>query len=355
MAENVNGTLVHSTGHYGDPVAVCMADVQAQNVDWLWYPYLAYGQLALLEGDPDVGKSMLTLQIATCLSRGWALPDQHGELYAIPPVPRSTIFVASEDALSFTVCPRLIKMDADRNYIHVLQGLRGHDDGMLPFTLKDLTPLESMIKALHPALVVIDPIQAYIPASANLNQANHVRWYMAKIIAMAEQYHCAVLCVRHATKSSGTGVAKAVHRGAGSVDIAAAARFILFVEQHPIDAFKHIGLMAHTKANISPKGRTQLFRREHGQFGWCGVSRVQPELVAGNKRGPDPVKLLEAALWLEGFLWEGARDAGKLLEVAYEQGHTKGIIYAAKKALGIVSTRHQDDEGFVTIWELSPL
>jgi hypothetical protein len=350
--------FVHSTGHYGEPVSVCMADVMPQVVDWLWYPYLAYGQLALLEGDPDVGKSMLTLQIATCLSRGWSLPDQQGELSGVQAIPRTTIFVSSEDALTYTVRPRLESMGANAAYVHVLQGAQGHSGELIPFTLKDLSPLIGMIQHLQPALVVIDPIQAYFPGSANMNQANHVRWFMSQLITMAEHYHCAVLCVRHASKGSSTGGGKAVHRGAGSVDIAAAARLIVFVEQHPVEAFKHVGIMAHTKANIGPKGHSQLFMRAHGQFGWCGASRVQGELVAGDKRGPDPVALLEAVMWLEGYMGTSQDQcaASQVFEAAAEEGHTRGIIYKAKKALGIISESvHVEGTVHTAAWRLPPL
>ncbi len=36
-----------------------MAEVEEENIDWLWYPYLARGELTILEGDPGLGKSYL--------------------------------------------------------------------------------------------------------------------------------------------------------------------------------------------------------------------------------------------------------------------------------------------------------
>ena len=51
------------------------SDVRPAAVEWLWPGYLARGKLAVLDGDPDVGKSMLTIDLAARLSRGGPLPD----------------------------------------------------------------------------------------------------------------------------------------------------------------------------------------------------------------------------------------------------------------------------------------
>ena len=47
-----------------------MSDVQSQTVDWLWYPFIPYGKLTIIQGDPGDGKTTLILNIAARLSKG---------------------------------------------------------------------------------------------------------------------------------------------------------------------------------------------------------------------------------------------------------------------------------------------
>ena len=47
-----------------------MSEVESQEVKWLWYPYIPFGKVTLLQGDPGNGKSKLMLSIAALLSNG---------------------------------------------------------------------------------------------------------------------------------------------------------------------------------------------------------------------------------------------------------------------------------------------
>jgi hypothetical protein len=56
------------------PNLVCLADVQEQLTRWLWAPYIPLGKLTILEGDPDSGKSYMSLEIAAHVTTGRSLP-----------------------------------------------------------------------------------------------------------------------------------------------------------------------------------------------------------------------------------------------------------------------------------------
>ena len=47
-----------------------MADVEATEVKWLWYPYIPYGKITIIQGDPGEGKTTLILNLAAMLSKG---------------------------------------------------------------------------------------------------------------------------------------------------------------------------------------------------------------------------------------------------------------------------------------------
>ena len=49
--------------------------IKQKKVDWLWYPYIPYGKITVMQGDPGEGKSTFMLNIAALISKGEAMPD----------------------------------------------------------------------------------------------------------------------------------------------------------------------------------------------------------------------------------------------------------------------------------------
>jgi hypothetical protein len=344
-----NGTQPHNASIAARrPEVVTMDDVQATPITWLWWPYLALGKLSMLDGDPGIGKSLLMTQLAASLSRGYSLPDQQGKLTLPTDGPQTTLLLSTEDGLADTLKPRLVAAGADCLKVHVFTGWRDQQDAWHAFTLQDLPVLEDAIQDYQPRLVVIDPIQAYL-GKIDMHRANETRPLLAALTRLAEQYHCAMVCIRHPSKP-GQGGGKAIHRGLGSIDFIGAARTGLFVEQHPTDPGKV--LLAQSKSNIGPLGRTQLFTKYEGHFQWCGVSRLSAELLGGSGRSPDLYAFLEAVCWLEEALKDGIpRLSDTLRKDAEEGGISFGTLRRAKKALGIRSIKRGDTWD----WQLLPL
>jgi AAA domain len=331
MAQRAGETLL------GRPVLKTMSEVEAEPITWLWWPYLAVGKLCMLDGDPGIGKTLLMTRLAASLSRGEPLPDQQGKPELETGGPHATLVLSTEDGLADTLKPRLEAAGADCTKIHVLTGWKDLDEQDRTFTLDDLPILEEAVRQVRPRLIIIDPIQAYLGPKTDMHRANETRPLLAKLARLAEESRCAVVCIRHPSKP-GQGGGKAIHRGLGSIDFIGAARTALFVEQHPADPTK--ALMAQSKSNIGPLGRTQVYSKDQGQFRWCGVSRLSAEVLAGSGRGPDPHVFLEAVCWLEARLQPEVPEAAKTIEDAMgEEGYRTDTIKRAKKALGIRSTQ----------------
>jgi hypothetical protein len=321
----------------GTPVVVSMDTVQRTPVTWLWWPYIALGKLTMLDGDPGIGKSLLMTQLAANLSRGNPLPDQEGQPTFATGGPHVTVMLSTEDGLADTLKPRLEDAGADCSKIKVLTGWADADGEEHPFSFQDMPVLERTLQTYQPRLVIIDPIQAYLGSGVDMHRANETRPLLEALRRLAEQYQCAVVCIRHPAKSSQGG--KALHRGLGSVDFIGAARTGLFVEQHPTDPSK--ALLAQSKSNLGPLGRTLLFTKENGQFEWCGRSRLSAEMLAGSGRGPDPHVFLEAVCWLEERLQNGLPVASDVLRTeAEEEGLSFPTLRRAKKSLGVVSIKN---------------
>src|SRR5262245_10066109 len=271
------------------------SNVEAQQVTWLWWPYLALGTVSMLDGDPGIGKSLLTLQLAANLSRAWPLPDQQGRPTLPTGEAAATLLLTSEDSLSMTIRPRLDQAQANCALVHVMTGWEDHAHARHPFTLQQIPMLADAIERTEPRLVILDPIQAYL-GKIDMHRANEVRPLMDALGQVAQDYGCAILCVRHPSKP-GQHISKAIHRGMGSADFMNFSRTALFVEEHPMDRGKAV--LCHVKSNLGPLGRTQVFSKYDGAFAWCGVSRMTSEMIAGSGRGPDPNAFLKVCFWLE--------------------------------------------------------
>jgi hypothetical protein len=314
-----------------------MDTVQRTPVTWLWWPYIAIGKLAMLDGDPGIGKTLLMAQLAASLSRGQHLPDQEGVPTLATGGPHVTVMLSTEDGLADTLKPRLDEAGADSRQVKVLQGWKDAEDAVHAFTFADMPILERTLQEYQPRLVIIDPIQAYLGSSVDMNSANETRPLLEALRRLAEQYQCAIVCIRHLAKAHQGG--KAMHRGLGSVDFIGAARTGLVVEQHPTDPGKV--LLAQSKSNIGPLGRTQVFTKYDGQFEWCTVSRITAEMLAGGGRGPDPHAFVEAICWLEDRLADGIPVASEALcAEADEEGISAPTLRRAKKALKVRSVKN---------------
>ena len=252
----------------------------------------------MLDGDPGIGKSLLTLQLAANVSRGYPFPDQTGKPTGPHGEPHTVLILTREDSLSRTIRPRLDASGADVRLVHISASWLDAEDKEQAFTLKHLPLLDAKMQELKPRLVVLDPIQSFF-GDVDMHRANQTRPLLDALSALAEAHNCAIVCIRHPAKP-GEGIGKALHRGLGSVDMIGAARTGLFIEQYPGDDTR--AFMAQTKSNLGPKGRTQVFSKKEGVFAWEGVTRLTAEDLAGSGRGPNHATFLEAVLWLEARL-----------------------------------------------------
>ena len=106
------------------PTAYPFSRYRPRRVEWLWEPYLARGKLSILDGDPGVGKSLVTVDLAARLSRGGPLPD--GTPAGRPHV---TLFLNAEDSVADTVRPRAEAAGADLDKLLFVTGPDGRPFG----------------------------------------------------------------------------------------------------------------------------------------------------------------------------------------------------------------------------------
>lgn len=246
-----------------------MEDVISKEVSWLWYPYIPFGKITIIEGDPGEGKTTLVLKIAALLSKGLPLPCTDD----IPYEPMSVIYQTAEDGLEDTIKPRLEQAGADCSKIRVI------DESEKELTMSD-ERLEQAIIETKAKLIILDPIQAYIGATVDMHRANEIRPVLKRLGAIADKYQCAIILIGHMNKASGT---KSTYRGLGSIDIQATARSVLLVAR--LRDKPNIRIMAQDKSSLAPAGDSIGFElTEDNGFECIGAYEITvDELLSGQE------------------------------------------------------------------------
>lgn len=307
-----------------------MEQVEVEKIDWLLYPFIPFGKVTIVQGDPGEGKTTMVLQIIAKLTKGeGVLPvDENTEtkekITATEPV--NVIYQTAEDGLGDTIKPRLLAAGADCSRVLVI------DDNEQALTMMDAR-LEEAIIQTKARLVVLDPIQGFLGVDVDMHRANEIRPLMKRMSVLAEKHHCAIVLIGHMNKNSN---GKSSYRGLGSIDFQAAARSVLIVGRVKDDP--EIRVVCHVKSSLAPEGKSIAFRldKETG-FKWIGEYDISADdLLSGDSRGR---KGREAKEFLIEILSDGAMEQAKIAEEAEHRGIKSKTMWNAKKELKIESVK----------------
>ena len=295
-----------------------MSDVELTPVEWLWKPYLPFGKLSVLQGNPGEGKTYFAMHLAAACTNGKLLPNMERM------EPFNVIYQTAEDGLGDTVKPRLIEAGADLDRVLVI------DDSEVQLTLSD-ERIEKAIIENNARLVIIDPIQAYLGADVDMNRANEVRPIFMRLGQVAQRTGCAILLIGHLNKAAGM---QSLQRGLGSIDIAAAVRSVMFIGKLKHDPTMRI--LTHEKSSLAPPGVSLAFSLgNEGGFRWVGeyditademLSGIEPQRETKTQQAKDLICTL-----LAGGKQVLSEDIDK---AALERGIPGRTVRDAKRELG---------------------
>ena len=307
-----------------------MSEVQQTEVEWLWYPYIPFGKLTIIQGNPGEGKTFFAMQLAAACTNRKFLPQME------PFEPFNMIFQTAEDGLGDTVKPRLLSAEADLERVLVI------DDADHPLTLAD-ERIENAIRENNARLVIIDPLQAFLGANVDMNRANEVRPIFRRLADVAQATNCAIVMIGHLNKAAGS---QSTYRGLGSIDITAVVRSLLFIGKIKTDPTTRV--IVHEKSSLAPPGQSLAFSLgDEKGFRWIGAYDISAEdLLAGGEGSKTELKQEQAAKLIEQFLSEGRKvSIAEINKEAAERGISERTVRLARNSMGdkIASERQGKD------------
>ena len=331
----------------GGAVTICLADVQPEELQWLWPSRIPLGKLTIIAGDPGLGKSFVCLDIAARISSGRRWPDN-----AAISSPGGVVLLSAEDDIADTIRPRLDAAQADVGHITAIEGVRlVGDKGISHFSLaRDLPALEQCLtRSQNSKLVIIDPLTAYLGRMDSHKNAE-VRGLLAPLAQLAARHRVAVLAVTHLNKAMGS---KALYRAMGSLAFTAAARAVWLVIADRNSPSRR--LMLPAKMNLAPGASGLAYTIIDGVVAWESEPirmSADEALAAELTDASDPSERDEASEWLQEVLADGPVPAANIWEQAKKNRIADRTLKRAKREIGVKAYREGFGPGGEWIWAL---
>lgn len=325
-----------------------MNEIEEEDIDWIWYPYLAKKTLSILEGDPGLGKSYMAMMVAGAVATGRRLPCvRKGKGRAHGPV---VYFDIENNAASVTkVRLKYNGYDDLGNYYAVEQA----------FSIEDEDAIEEIyeyLEQIKPLLVVFDTLNTYI-GKADTHKASEATQAMNMFKNIANDFNCAVLLLRHLTKGSGS----AMYRGQGSVAFSGSARVTMCVGVDPEDTETRV--MTVVKGNLAPLPGGLAFRiegrkKDRSEFIWDGFNDYTAQQVldastTARAEGKQGSSIQDAMEFLEQTITGAPHEVEKLYRMGEKRSISRKMIDRAASKMNLIKGKRKVNGERVQTWELN--
>ncbi len=311
-----------------------LSEVTPRPIHWLWPGRIPFGCLTMLDGDPGLGKSLISLDLAARVTTARPMPDgTPSDLSA----PAGVLILSSEDGTENTIHPRLEAAGADLLHVAMLSGIRTVQGERLPL-LTDLEDIRHALRQIAARLMIVDPLMAYLPTTVNAFRDQDIRSVLAPLAALVAELDVALLLIRHLNKMA---TQQALYRGGGSIGIVGASRSGLIVAHDPNESDPERHVLAPSKANLSRVAPALIYRTEETpssalRIAWEGTSPHTARTLLEQQGENDAHSAIEEAKsFLADVLGDGPVPAKEVRQEASEAGITGRTLDRAKSRLNI--------------------
>ncbi len=326
-------------------IGIRLSSVQSERVEWLWDHRIPLGKITVLDGDPGLGKSLVSIDLAARITRGKRMPD------GSPGFEGDVVMMSAEDGLGDTIRPRLELAGANLDRVTSLATLPAQEGqervAVIP---DDLAHIIAVVQETSAVLVIIDPLMAFLSSRINSHRDQDVRRALAPLALAANKYRFAVLIIRHLNKSSTT--TNPLYRGGGSIGIGGAARSAMVVAEDPDNRDRRI--IAPTKSNLGPRTTSLVYRIEAvddtPRIVWDGTSDHGAEALLTQSSAEERSQRTTAKDFLRETLADGPMESEKVCWLAETLDLKRSTVWRAKKELGIRARKAGFASGWT--WEL---
>lgn len=347
--------LRNTCGHQSLSVSRCLADIEAQPIQWLWPERFALGKLSLIAGVPGLGKSQLTCAMTAAVTTGSTWPD--GTRAPLG----SVVLITCEDDAADTIKPRLEAAGADTHRVElfdwaVVPGRDGKPQKRHFDVAQHGLALADLIKRLGDVqLVIIDPITAHL-GKADSHVTAEVRGALAPLQTLAGETGAAIVLISHMNKNEAGG--SAMNRITGSGAFVAVCRSAWLVAPDPKDDQKSRRLFLPVKNNIGDDRAGFAFtiegtdlpsgiRTSRVVFDPLRVFESADDVLQQVKPGDEDRRsaLDEACEFLRTELADGPVKATAIEAARKDADITKATLVRARKALGVKRRKEGSGKG----------
>ncbi|MBM6947992.1 AAA family ATPase [Mordavella massiliensis] len=295
-----------------------MSEVDTQTVEWLWEPYIPFGKVTIVQGNPGEGKTTFALRLAAACTNRKPFPHMAAH------EPFNVIYQTAEDGLGDTIKPRLMEAEADLDRVLVI------DESNQGLSLSD-ERIERAIRQTGARLIILDPIQAYVGEKTDMNKANEIRPMFRRLADVAERTGCAVILIGHLNKAAG---GQSAYRGLGSIDFRAAARSVLLIGR--VKREPNVRVIVHDKSSLAPEGKPVAFCLDpETGFSWIGEYDITADELLSGAGGNTATKTEQAEKLILDLLADGKELASEeIVKAAAEAGISERTVQNAKRNMG---------------------
>lgn len=314
--------------------SIGMDQVEEKKIDWVWYPYLARGEITILEGDPGLGKSYLAQVLGIAIADGKKLPS----VKALKAVKGKVCYFDLENDAGSVTKRRLI----DNGCEH----LEHYYQEETFFRIDDEDSLDAVYEAIErirPDMVVFDTLNTYI-GKVDTHKASETQQALATFKDLARRFRCSVVVVRHLTKSTKE---RALYRGQGSIGFTGMARVVMTVGQHPEEADERV--LAVTKVNVTKRPPALTYRiielsdtlryQDRSALEWGEFVELTSDEIVSVGPVKKPTKTDEVVEFLNEFLNDGPQELSAVKRAAEARSISNTTLMRTAKTMGIIKEK----------------